>query len=483
MVETTSTPCPECQRLQGQLEQQRVQLEQQRAQLETLQATVTRLEEQLAAARKSSSTSSKPPSSDIVKPPPPPPPPGQEKRKIGGQPGHPKHERALFPPEALTSPPHCHTIEICPTCGHGLTLADVAPRVVQQIDIREVPLIIEEHRRMPFWCEYCQKIHYGVLPVEVERSGLVGPHLTTLIAYLKGFCHASYSTIRKYLRDVIQVSISRGQLKKVIGKVSAALEGPYEELLEDLPGQPHLNVDETGHKNNKERMWTWCFRASLYTLFKIDPFRRADVLMDVLGKEFDGVLGCDHFSAYRRYMRECGVEVQFCLAHLIRDVKFLVTLPDKREQAYGERLRQALRNLFGVIHRRDKMTAAVFQKELEKAREEVLRQGTQNVPPTRQAQTMAKRLEKYGASYFTFVTTPGVQPTNNLAEQAIRFVVIDRRITQGTRSEMGQRWCERIWTVIATCTQQGRSVFEYLTRAIEAHFRGEKAPTLLPQPG
>jgi transposase len=476
MAETASTPCLECQRLQAQLEQQR-------AQLETLQTTVTRLEEQLAAARKSSSTSSKPPSSDIVKPPPPLPPPGQEKRNIGGQPGHSKHERALFPPEALTSPPHCHTIEICPDCGHGLRPADVAPRVVQQIDVREVPLIIEEHRRMPFWCAHCERIHYAVLPVEIERGGLVGPCLTTLIAYLKGFCHASFSTIRKYLRDVVQVTISRGQLAKVIAKVSEALEGPYEELLENLPGQASLNVDETGHKNNKERMWTWCFRASLYTLFKIDAHRSADVLMDVLGKEFAGVLGCDHFSAYRRYMRECGVEVQFCLAHLIRDVKFLMTLPDKREQAYGQRLRQALRNLFGVIHRRDKVTAAVFQRELEEARAEVLRQGTQNVPPTRHAQTMAKRLTKYGASYFTFVTTPGVEPTNNLAEQAIRFVVIDRHITQGTRSKTGQRWCERIWTVIATCTQQGRSVFEYLTRAIEAHFHGEKAPTLLPQPG
>src|SRR4051812_42532489 len=138
MAETASTPCPECQRLQAQLEQQR-------AQLETLQASMTRLEEQLAAARKSSSTSSKPPSSDIVKPPPPPLPPGQEKRTIGGQPGHPKHERALFPPEALTSPPHCYTIEICPDCGHGLDPADVDPRVVQQMDIREVPLVIEEH--------------------------------------------------------------------------------------------------------------------------------------------------------------------------------------------------------------------------------------------------------------------------------------------------------------------------------------------------
>jgi transposase len=483
-------PCPECQRLQAQLEQQRAQLEQQRAQLEqqraqleTMQATMTRLEEQLAAARKSSSTSSKPPSSDIVKPPPPPPPAGQEKRHIGGQPGHPKHERAMFPPEALTSPPHYYTLEICPHCGHDLEPANVVPHVVQQIDIHEVPLVIEEHRGMPFWCENCQKIHYADLPAEIERGGLVGRHLTTLIAYLKGFCHASYATIRKFLRDVLKVTISRGQLAKVIAKVSAALEEPYDELLENLPGQPDLNVDETGHKNNKQRMWTWCFRASLYTLFKIDPFRRADVLMEVLGKEFAGVLGCDHFSAYRRYMRECGVAIQFCLAHLIRDVKFLMTLPDNREQAYGQRLRQALRQLFGVIHNREKMTADQFQSELKKAREEVLQQGTQNVPPTRHAQTMAKRLTQYGESYFTFITTPGVQPTNNLAEQAIRFVVIDRRITQGTRSKTGQRWCERIWTVIATCTQQGRSVFEYLTRAIEAHFHGEKAPSLLPQPG
>src|SRR5262249_50638111 len=157
---------------------------------------------------------------------------------------------------------------------------------------------------------------------------------TTLIAYLKGFCHASFHTIRKFLRDVVGVSISRGQLAKVIGKVSAALDEPYEELLKDLPDQAHLNVDETGHKNNKQKMWTWCFRASWSRLLRSDPHRSAEVLIDVRGKEFGGVRGCAPFSPYRRYMRECGVEVQFCLAHLIRDVKFLLALPDKREQAY-----------------------------------------------------------------------------------------------------------------------------------------------------
>jgi transposase len=469
MAETTPTPCPGCQQLQ--------------AQLEALQATVARLERQLAAARKDSSTSSKPPSSDIVKPPPPPPAPGQTQRQRGGQPGHPKHERALFPPEALTSPPHCHTLDLCPDCGRGLQPAEVPPRVVQQIDIREVPVIIEEHRGLPSWCANCQKIHYAALPAAVARGGLVGPCLATLIAYLKGFCHASYHTIRKFLRDVVQVTISRGRLAKVIAKVSAAPEAPYEELLQHLPGAAHLNVDETGHKDNGHRMWTWCFRAGMDTLFKIDPHRSADVLMGVLGKEFDGVLGCDHFSAYRRYMRACGVEVQFCWAHLIRDVKFLLTLPDRREQAYGERLRPALRNLLGVIHRREQVSPRAFARELKEARDEVLRQGTQDVPPTQHARTMAKRLTKYGASYFTFVTTPGVEPTNNLAEQAIRFVVIDRLITQGTRSPTGQRWCERIWTVMATCAQQGRSVFAYLRRAVEAYFRKEEVPALLPQPG
>jgi transposase len=143
MPEAAAIPCPGCQRSQVQLEEQRIPLEQQRAQLEVLQATVVGLQEQLAAARKNSSTSSKPPSSDIVKPPPPASRSGQDKRKRGGQPGQPKHERALFPPEALTGPPHCHTIDLCPDCGHGLKPAEMAPRVVQQIDIREVPLLIE----------------------------------------------------------------------------------------------------------------------------------------------------------------------------------------------------------------------------------------------------------------------------------------------------------------------------------------------------
>src|SRR3954469_6291520 len=334
--------CTNCRRLQARVDA----LE---AELAALKQVVAQLSQQLAAARKDSSTSSKPPSSDIVKPPKPPPPEGQDRRRSGGQPGHPKHERVAFPPEAVDGGFFDYHLDSCPSCGHDLKPArTIAPRVVQQVDIREVPLSIQEHRSHPGWCPHCQKVFEAPLPPGIARGGLVGPSLTTLIAYLKGACHASFSTVRKFLRDVVRVTISRGQLARIIAKVSRALERPYEQLLDDLPDQCRQNVDETGHKQNGERQWTWCFRAGLYTLFKIVPTRSGDVLIEVLGAEFDGVLGCDYFSSYRRYQREFGVLLQFCLAHLIRDVKYLTTLPDARDRAYGEGLREALRELFAV---------------------------------------------------------------------------------------------------------------------------------------
>jgi transposase len=487
-----SISCRNCERLQAQLDVLQAQFDELRAnclrlqeqlahtqkELVHTQQQLVQTQEQLAKARKDSSTSSKPPSSDLVKPPKP-GPSGGGKRPRGGQPGHRRHEREPFPPELLSGDPVVYPLELCPECGHGLQEATCPPRVVQQVEIEVVPLCITEHRAAAGYCPQCRKVHYAALPSAVAAGGMAGPRLTTFIAYLKGACHASFSTIRKFLRDVLCLTISRGQLAKIIAKVTQALDEPYQELLDRLPQESHLNVDETGHKDGKDKWWTWCFRASLYTLFKIDATRSSKVLVDVLGEEFNGVLGCDYFSAYRRYMRTCDVVVQFCLAHLIRDVKFLLQLPDARDRAYGARLREALRQLFAVIHQREQLGPRVFARALGAARDEVLRQANTAVPPTRHSGNIAQRFAKHGAAYFEFVTTPGVEPTNNLAEQAIRFVVIDRKVTQGTRGEKGRRWCERIWTVMATCAQQGRSVFEYVYEAVKASFEQQPGPSLL----
>jgi transposase len=440
---------------------------------------IGQLEQQLAAARKDSSTSSKPPSSDIVKPKTP-RGKGGKKRKRGGQPGHPRHERPEFPPD-MVDEFFSYTLDSCPGCGGELLFSRQAePQIIQQAELIAKPLSITEHHALAYWCPRCRQVHYAPMPQVVAKTGLFGPRLTTLVAFMKGVCHASFSTIRKFLRDVVGIKVSRGYLAKVIAKVSQWLAPAYEELLARLPGEAFLNVDETGHKENAKKFWTWCFRAELYTLFRIEPTRSSQVLIDTLGKEFNGVLGCDYFGAYRKYMRKFGVLIQFCLAHLIRDVKFLTTLPDKKQKAYGKRVREALRELFAVIHRREKLSEAGFARKLEAARAEVVRVATTRVPQGTHARNLAMRFHKHGKAYFQFITTPGIEPTNNLAEQAIRFVVIDRRITQGTRGETGRRWCERIWTTIATCAQQARSVFEFLWQTIESHLGGAPPPSLMP---
>ena len=450
---------------------------------------IEELEKKVASLSKNSGNSSKPPSSDITK--------ARKKkkkdkkkssRKRGAQPGHPKHERAAFAPEKINFS-RDYVLAQCPDCNGEVELIDGAPMVTQQVELKEDIVTREEHRSYPVWCEKCQKVHYMPFPPEVFKAGLFKERITALAAYMKNVCHCSFSTIRKFIRDVMGEKISRGQLRKLIEKVSSALDAPYKQLLGLLPYEDKLNVDETGHKENGERFWTWVFRADLYVLFKIDKSRGSKVLIDVLGEEFKGVLGCDYFSAYRKYMKDFDITVQFCIAHLIRDVKFLCTLSDSETKQYGKNLLKAIREMFHVIHAYDEMRPDDFNQALTEARDHILTIGIGDAPSKlgkdgkeqkREAQNMAKRFGLHGNAYFEFITTPRIEPTNNLAEQAIRFVVIDRHITQGTRSIKGRKSCEKLWTVIATCSLQGRSAYEFIVKAVLAYFRDQTAPSLLP---
>jgi transposase len=462
----------------------------QQRQIDLLLRKVSELERKVAQLSKNSSNSSKPPSSDITKP--KPTTGGNGNRKIGAQPGHPRHERPLFSEDEIRSF-HDYRLTACPECGNpDVTFLDEPPRKLQQMEIEKVLVFKEEHRAYPVWCERCRKIHYHPFPEEVLNEGLFKERLTALVAYMKSVDHASFSTIRKFIRDVLDENVSRGYLRKVIEKASHALDAPYAELLNRLPLEHALNVDETGHKENGGKFWTWVFRADLYVLFKIDKSRGSKVLLEILGREFDGVLGCDYFSAYHKYMKDFNVTVQFCIAHLIRDIKYLTGLPDAATKAYGQTLLNAVKEMFRVIHDRDSLDADAFGQAMEQARLTIMKAALDDVPSSldakgkeqkREAFNMADRFRKNGKAYFQFITTPGCEPTNNLAEQAVRFVVIDRRITQGTRSIKGRETNERLWTVVGTCALQGRSAFEFILTAVLAYFRSEPAPSLLPALG
>jgi transposase len=434
-----------------------------------------RLQDQIARWQRDSSNSSKPPSSDIVKPPKKDRPRGKGQRKIGGQKGHPRQERIPFAPEDIGP---VLPLELAPEQAQGLIPLEEW-FVLQQVDLVEKLYRVTEYRARKYLDPRTGRITIAPRPVSVKAAGLVGPKLSALAAYQKGDGHMSYSTIQRFWNEVLGIAISRSQLVNVVQKASAAFAEPYAELREALVREAYVGTDESGHKDRGVKLWTWCFRAPHFTVFHIDPSRGSEVLKAILTETFGGILGSDYFSAYHKYRADCGVLIQFCWAHLIRDIRFLAGHTHRSLQLWGHKLLPWIRQMFDTWHRADQMTRARFARAMDRIRRGFL-QAVRRPPARAEAQTLAERFRGGQAdNYFRFLTTPGIEPTNNQTEQAIRHIVIDRHITQGTRGSRGQRWCERVWTMIATCRQQKRRVLEFFCKALNAHFQQETAPSLL----
>jgi len=221
--------------------------------IEQLAAQVEALQTQLARLQKDSTNSSKPPSSDVTKP--AKPDKGKKKRKQGGQKGHAKHERRPFPPEEVD---RCFTYELEDT--QGLEPLDEW-RVVQQIELPEKLFIVTEHRARRYRCRRTGRIITAPLPDDVVKPGLLGPRLSALVCYLKGVCHTSYRTVRRFFLETMALDLSVGLLAKAVRRMTQALHDPYQKLITALPRQPTLGLDETGLRHLGQGIWVWCAHA------------------------------------------------------------------------------------------------------------------------------------------------------------------------------------------------------------------------------
>jgi transposase len=310
---------------------------------------------------------------------------------------------------------------------------------------------------------------------------LFGPRLRALTATLKGDLHASYRGMARLYEDAFGLTIGIGYLAKVIAQTSDALALPYGRLCAALPGEPVLNLDETGHPDRGDRLWLWGAVAQRFTVFKVAAHRSAKVIQGLLGLAYAGIVGCDFFGAYRKFLKDAavthgggGCSAAFCWAHLMfrgRDVRFLTTLSDKVIVRWATKLLEAIKQLFKAYHTQGK-------RAQQNAKARVLK--CVRRPSDRgEVRTLAKRIREHAKAYFLFLERDDVQSTNNAAERALRHAVIGRKLTQGTRGDTGQRWCERMLSVRATCQQQRRSFFNYLVAAITEHTHGREPPLLL----
>ena len=440
-----------------------------------LREEIRLLKEDIARLKKDSGNSSKPPSSDIVKPKKTTRKVSRKQRKRGGQFGHRRFTRKPFEPEQVDE---VIEYELRDKDAGGLKPLDEW-FIIQQIKLPGKMYKVIEHRARKYIDPVTGQVHIASLPEEVRKGGLLGGDVTAMVAFMKGGCHMSFTTIKQFFKEVIRLEVSRGMLSKATQKVSASLGPAYQQMVERLPEESYLGIDETGHKDKGDKYWTWCFQTSHYTLFHIDKSRGSKVLFDLLGQKYEGIIGCDFWGAYRKYFRLGSATVQYCMAHLIREVRFLAEHTNEKLSGWGEKLLNWLRALFKTLHRRDKLTETGFARRMAQTKRGFLRQ-VRRPPDHKLAQKLARRFKgNLAETYFYFLVDPQVEPTNNGTEREIRHTVIDRRITQGTRGDAGLRWCERIWTTIATCKKQNQNVFEFIYNSLIAHWTNNSYPELL----
>ncbi|MDP2932613.1 MAG: IS66 family transposase [bacterium] len=456
------------------IEKQAAEIKTLKEYIHVLEKKIERLEERIAQLEKNSGNSSKPPSSDIVKPP-------KilcrfgRKRKCGGQHGHRKFSRQPFEPQDVDE-----VIEYELKDKDAVGLKPLNEWfVIQQVELPEKMYRVIEHRARKYLDTDTGKIHIAPMPDGIRKGGLLGIGITAAVAFMKGRCHTSYTTIQQFFKEIIRLDVSRGMLCKATQKVSLSLQPSYEQLAQRLPQASRVGADETGHHDRGNLHWTWCFDTSDSSVFRIDKSRGSQVPETMLGKDFAGIVGADYWGAYRKYARLFGVKVQYCMAHLIREIRFLAEHSIKKLSRWGHCLLEWLKKLFKTLHGRDKLTAKGFLRSLGQIKEGFLSR-MRRPPDHTLAKKLAKRFKGAAAEdYFRFLTEPGVEPTNNGTERQIRPVVIDRRITQGTRGQAGMRWCERIWTILATCKKQDRDVFDFIRHTLLAHWNNTCYPLFL----
>lgn len=439
-----------------------------------LEAELTAVRAELEATKKTPRNSSLPPSTEH---PHAKPAPQREKsgRKPGGQPGHPKHERALIPTDqcqaVITIKPRQ-----CRRCGERLVGSDPEPLRHQVWDIPEIRPLVTEYQRHRLTCPGCSASTCGDLPPGVPH-GQAGPRLIALTALLMGCFKQSKRRVALFLEQVLNQPCSPGWVVKLQNQATAALTPAYEELAARLSSEPVLGIDESPTKEARLKSWLWTFVAGSYTVFALRNTRAATVLRDLLTEAFGGVVNCDRAKMYWKIGWP-----QWCWAHLKRDFQALIDHRDGKVKRLGHDLMRPTKELFrhwsrcrdGTIARADMLR---LMQPIRREIDALLLRGAFSGHP--KLMGMCAPLYDHRDWLWTFLDVEGVEPTNNASERALRPAVIWRKLSFGTQSASGSRFVETILTVVETCHRQSCNSFEYLTAAVQAHFADQPAPSLL----
>lgn len=334
----------------------------------------------------------------------------------------------------------------------------------QHIELLEIVMRIVHFALYSGRCCDCGKVNKGYVPAEFQTG--YGPRLSALIVELAGIAANSRDMVQRFCSSVLRIKISLGAIQKVLDRASEAIK-PHYEAFGDKARTSRINhIDETPWYKGGKLNWLWVMANPVVAFFMIHTNRSKEAFESLIGT-WCGILVSDDYRIYQKWVSKR----QTCLAHLIRHAHGLAERGVPELANCGKWSAKELERLIKMAKAPPTLGEwrAFFARFCHLI---ALYRDSKS-----EAGTFVRRLEEEMDALFLFLTEEGVDPTNNFGERTIRFAVLWRKRSQGTKSDKGNRWVERILSLRQTCRLRGQSTFDVLVDAISCFFK-EQTPDL-----
>lgn len=355
----------------------------------------------------------------------------------------------------------------CPECGGKLREIHSHEQYVT-----DIPVVQVKTTRFVTFSGYCRACHKRVRSRHPEQTSqatgaagiMVGPRAKALAADLKHRLGVSYGKVSEVLQDAFGLQVSRSGWCQADHKLASTARPVYEELIEVIRQCSVVHADETGWRIGTLAAWLWVFTHREATVYAIRDNRSSDVVVDILGREFKGVLASDCYLAYDEQRLRTWLK-QKCVGHLLRELKEMKESKGGRALHFARQVTDILQQGLTLKAEKAKLDPfSFFQRtqDLETRLDALI--APQRRLSDRDNARFAKRLRKHRPHLLRFLYIDELDPTNNLAERMLRPAVITRKTNGCNRTRNGAAAHAILSSVLVTCRQHSIPILDYFVQ-------------------
>jgi len=384
--------------------------------------------------------------------------------KGGARPGHKGHGRKAHSQETADKVISIDVGEVCPDCGGTLKLRRIKDRtVIESEPVKPKKILYHLYHKQ---CIDCHHIFRAKAPSVLPKA-LYGNQIAAQVAVMHYFHGIPMGRICE------MTGIPLGSLVEMFHRLSGYFAPLLDLLKEQYRFSPVKHADETGWRNDGQSGYAWLFCTPETSLFSFQNTRSASVPRGIFGeKKLPGVLVVDRYNAYNK----APVEIQYCYAHLLRDVEKLdKDFPDSPEiKSFVSILAPVLSQ---AMHLRSQpLSDTQYYQQAKEIQNKII--AVMKSPSHHLAiQAMQDLFTTNEHRLYHWVQDRRVPPDNNLAERDLRPTVIARKVSFGSSSDAGSKTRSVLMSVLHTLNkrradQSLESIFKNLLEEVA------KNPTL-----